>query len=428
MSASVAETAGEFVRELPEWFARAKLGVFIHWGAYSVPAWAESVVENGTVSDEAYFPHNPYAEWYWNTMSIEGSPAAEWHRKEHGGAPYDDFLDAWRAEEFDPEEWAALFARAGADYVIPTAKHHDGITLWNAPGTGGRNTVARGPQRDLVGDLAGAVRHAGMRFGVYYSGGIDWHVLPPRPILTHPELYASRPMDAAYHRYATAHVRDLIRRFRPDVLWNDIDWPDAGKTPGPDGVDGLFRHYYEQVPDGVVNDRWGVRHADFLTSEYESLRDRETAGKPWEHTRGLGLSFGHNRAEDPASMLSAGGLARHWVDVVARGGRLLINVGPTASGRIPDEQREALEGFGAWRAALGDAPAEVIAWADPADAFGPGGGPWLRFWNTAEAVIVFVGDPGAHDIRLPNGATLSVVIDTVAECPVILSVPKEATR
>ncbi|MFB2579712.1 alpha-L-fucosidase [Herbiconiux sp. P15] len=410
-------------RPLPEWFARAKLGVFVHWGAYSVPAWAESVVMNGAASDDEYLPHNPYAEWYWNTIAIEGSPAAVHHRDVHGGAPYDDFLDHWTADEFDPADWAALFARAGADYVIPTTKHHDGIALWEAPGTDDRNTVARGPRRDLVGELATAARREGLRFGVYYSGGLDWHVFAPRPHLADADLHELRPVDAAYNRYAGEHVRDLVRRFRPDILWNDIDWPDAGKRDGPDGLAELFRSYYAAVPDGVVNDRWGVPHADFLTSEYESLRDRETAGRPWEYTRGLGLSFGYNRTEDESGTLSAAELARLWVDVVARGGRLLINVGPTASGRIPALQRATLEGFGRWREAIGGAAADVIAWPDPSSGVGPAEGPWLRFWNTPDAVLVFVGDAGAHDIRLPTGQVLSVVVDSVEEGPMVFSVP-----
>ena len=127
------------------------------------------------------FRHNAYAEWYGNTIRIPGSPAAEHHREVYGDAPYDDFLDAWTAERFDPTAWAELFAAAGASYVIPTTKHHDGIALWDAPGTGTRNTVHRGPRRDLVQEIADAVRAVGLRFGVYYSGGLDWSVsnFPP---------------------------------------------------------------------------------------------------------------------------------------------------------------------------------------------------------------------------------------------------------
>jgi alpha-L-fucosidase len=162
-------------RLVPEWFTDAKFGIFVHWGAYSVPAWAEPIGALGVVDPDVWFKHNPYAEWYWNTIRIEGSPAQEHHRTTHGGRPYDEFLDEWKAELFDPADWVELFARAGARYVVPTTKHHDGIALWDAPGTGIRNTVHRGPRRDLIADLAAAVRARDLRFGVYYSGGIDWY-------------------------------------------------------------------------------------------------------------------------------------------------------------------------------------------------------------------------------------------------------------
>ena len=154
--------------------------------------------------------HNPYAEWYFNTIRIPGSPAAEHHQQVYGGAPYDDFLDAWTAEAFDPADWAQLFAAAGAEYVIPTTKHHDGIALWDAPGTGTRNTVHRGPRRDLIAEIATAVRAEGMRFGVYYSGGLDWSITNLPPITSAADLHTLRPTDAAYNAYAYLHVR------RPD--------------------------------------------------------------------------------------------------------------------------------------------------------------------------------------------------------------------
>ena len=139
-------------RDVPVWFRNAKLGIFIHWGAYSAPAWAEPTGALGTVEEGTWFRHTPYAEWYFNTIRFEDSPARAHHRETYGDAPYDDFLDCWRAEAFDPASWLALFARAGARYVVPTTKHHDGIALWDAPGTATRNTVHRGPRRDLIGD------------------------------------------------------------------------------------------------------------------------------------------------------------------------------------------------------------------------------------------------------------------------------------
>ncbi len=361
-----------FARPLPEWFRRAKLGIFIHWGAYSVAAWAEPIGPLGTFEARHWFTHNPYAEWYANTIRIDGSPAQRHHQEVWGGGPYDDLLDAWDPVDFDPAAWARLFAAAGASYVVPTTKHHDGITLWDAPGTGTRDTVHRGPRRDLVADIVAATRAAGMRSGLYYSGGLDWHVADLGPIVEHGDVHeARRPKDAAYHAYALAHVRDLVARHAPDVLWNDIDWPDAGKHLGPDGLGSLFTDYYAQVPDGVVNDRWGDTHRDFRTSEYESGRELERQG-PFEHCRGIGFSFGYNALEDESVSLTGRQAVQLLVDVVSRGGRLLLNVGPTGAGRIPEIQRRTLEQMAAWHAAHGDVLPDaepsplVVEPADPA--------------------------------------------------------------
>jgi len=197
-------------RPLPTWYANAKFGIFIHWGPYSVPAWAEPSGALGVVPEDIWFTHNAYAEWYYNTIRIPGSPAQQHQAEVYGGAPYDDFLDAWTARDFDPTSWARLFASAGAEYVIPTSKHHDGVTLWEAPGTGARNTVHRGPKRDLIADIADAVRAEGLRFGVYYSGGLDWSVTNFPPHTTSAEVRDLRPKDAAYNLYAFHHVQDLV--------------------------------------------------------------------------------------------------------------------------------------------------------------------------------------------------------------------------
>ena len=211
------------LRPLPAWATEASFGIFVHWGPYSVPAWAEPTGAWGAVPPEQWFAHNAYAEWYANTIRIEGSPAAAHQLSEYGGAPYEDFLDAWTADRYDPADWAKLFRAAGADYVIPVTKHHDGVTLWDAPGSGDLTTVARGPREDLIGPLADAVRAEGVRFGVYYSGGLDWAFTSFPPLESMEDVDRYRPVDVDYARYATAQVRDLIDRYRPSVIWNDIE-------------------------------------------------------------------------------------------------------------------------------------------------------------------------------------------------------------
>lgn len=393
-------------RPLPQWARDATLGIFVHWGPYSVPAWAEPTGALGAVPDDEWFAHNAYAEWYANTIRLAGSPAAEHHTREYGGAPYADFLDEWRAEAFDPADWARLFRSVGADYVVPTTKHHDGVALWEAPGSRDLTTVARGPRRDLIAPLADAVRAEGLRFGVYYSGGLDWAFAELPPLRSSDDVLRLRPTDAAYAAYAYGHVADLVDRFRPDLIWNDIDWPDAAKLqPGPYSLGSLLAYYRRRVPHGIVNDRWGAEVWDYRTSEYDHDSHHE-ASVGWEHCRGLGFSFGYNRVEDEVLTLSARELARLWADVVSRGGRLLLNVGPTAAGEIPAVQRRTLEGVAPWltaakphtlgRSVLADGDVEVTDAA------------WWRAWRTPEHVVVVV-DSADATARSRDGAPVVVV-------------------
>lgn len=429
-------------RPTPAWLPRSRLGIFIHWGAYSVPAWAEPSGALGTVSDHEWFAHNAYAEWYGNTMRIPGSPTARRHQELYGGAPYDAFLDQWTAERFDPAVWAELFAAAGAGFVVPTTKHHDGIALWDAPGTGSRNTVHRGPHRDLIGDIAEAVRAQGMRFGVYYSGGLDWSVTSFGPHTSHHDISTLRPCDAAYNMYAIAHVRDLIRRYQPDVLWNDINWPDAGKRTGPGSLHELLSDFYAGNPDGVVNDRWGDTHWDFRTSEYESGTEVEVAGQQWEQCRGIGLSFGYNQVEGPDQYLDGRALSRLLGDIVSRGGRLLLNVGPTAAGEIIQPQQDALRGLGRWMRTAG----EHLAASVPVDeqVAAPSNEPWVRWLETPEHLVALVdqvgttqlayryrGIEGAAEVTALGAAvasnddgTLLVTMSEAGDGPAVVLLPK----
>ncbi|TNM64337.1 alpha-L-fucosidase [Streptomyces sp. NP160] len=387
-----------FVRPVPEWFTDAGLGIFVHWGAYSVPAWAVPLGEHGSHHDD-WFLENPYAEWYANTIRIPGSPAAQHHREVFGDVPYDDLLDRWHAEAFDPDALVALFARAGARYVVPTTKHHDGITLWDAPGTGTRNTVARGPRRDLVREFERATRAAGLRFGVYYSGGLDWHAADTGPIWDADDDSGARPLGAEYAAYATEHVRDLIERYAPDVLWGDIDWPDAGKPEGPLSFTHLLDLFYATNPEGVVNDRWGLTHWDFRTSEYQAGTALE-GEQAWENCRGTGLSFGYNRNEGPEHSLDGPAAVRHLVDVVSRGGNLLLNVGPDAAGRVPELQRQCLEGLADWMAVNGRAVHDTRPL--PPGVAASGEEPWVR-WTASrdgEHAFAVVDDGADREMRL----------------------------
>lgn len=367
-------------RPCPDWYARPQLGIFIHWGMWAVPAWAPrgaSITELFETDYDNAFALGPYAEWYPNAMAVAGSPTAVRHAELYGDAPYSAFREPFEAaaQAFDAEAWADLFEAAGASYVVLVTKHHDGFCLWP---TAVENPHRPGwhSDRDFVGELAEAVRRRGMRFGLYYSGGLDWtfhHV----PIGNFGDMFACVPPGEDYRAYAAAQVRELIARYKPSVLWNDIAWPDGRDLPG------LFADYYAAVPDGVVNDRWlGDRglfenlrtaegragfnamvkarvaavgaghpgappkhHWDFRTVEYADGGDM--GGAKWESTRGLGLAFGYNANEATEDYLTGEGLVALYRDVTSKGGNLLINVGPRADASIPAEQQAPLRALGA---------------------------------------------------------------------------------
>ncbi len=411
-----------FEREVPAWYREAKLGIFVHWGPYSVPAWAEPIGPLGTFDMVHWNIHNPYAEWYFNTIRIEGSPAQLHQAEVHGGADYDDFLDQWKAERFDADAVMDLVAATGARYFVPTSKHHDGVALWDAPGTGDRNTVARGPRRDLIGEFRDAALRRGIRFGVYYSGGLDWWFSDDPPI-TGTMADAGRPVDKAYADYAHDHVIDLIERYRPEVLWGDIEWPDAGKPEGAKSLVHVFERLYELVPDAVVNDRFGETHWDFRTSEYEEGREAESA-EMWENTRGVGFSFGHNRLEDESNSLDGAGAIRHFVDVVARGGNLLLNIGLTAAGEVTALQRRTLEELGAWNAVnaeaiFGSAPLDpAIARASEQ--------PWVRWTRTGAHAHAFVDAPAGSHVVLDIDAARIDVASARSDAAAVTEAPSGA--
>jgi alpha-L-fucosidase len=419
---------------VPTWFDDAKLGVFLHWGLYSVPGWAPQVADIQQLLTEHGPSHmlrnNPYAEWYRNTMQIDGSPTQVHHRETYGDAPYDDFVSAFddASASADLDALAGVCKDAGARYVVLTTKHHEGFTLWPSslehPAKGRYHA-----RRDLVGDLTAAVRAQGMRMGLYYSGGYDWpfnDVVMTRLI----DAVLAVPTGDAYRGYADAHVRELIDRYHPSVLWNDIGWPAGGNLAE------LFAHYYNEVDDGVVNDRWtqstlprspvaeqllsgvgalvegawrfipagrkrltfpAAHHHDFRTPEYSSYD--EIKQKKWEATRGVGHSFGANRNERPADIVTATELVRSFVDIVSKNGNLLIGIGPQPDGTIPDEQRAPLRGLGAWLRTNGEAVYETRPWQTAEGRASDGTA--LRFTASADAVYVtMVESPGARELHL----------------------------
>jgi alpha-L-fucosidase len=336
-------------RPTPAWFSDAKFGIIIHWGVYSAPAFAPVIP--GRLA---------YAEWYWHQMT-EGrdNPKANpvetgtwaYHQKVYGANfKYENFAPEFRAQLFDPDQWASIFADSGAKYVILTSKHHEGFALWpskEASATWGRpwNAVEVGPKRDLLGDLSEAVRRKGLRMGYYYSL-YEWY---------NPLYLSDKQQYIREHMFP--QFKDLVTRYRPDIIFSDGEWDlDSSQWHTPELLAWLFNE--SPVKDTVViNDRWGSdtrhKHGGYWTTEY-------TAGMsgmdhPWEESRGMGYSYGYNRAERLADYRTSWELIVMLCDIVSRGGNLLLDIGPKADGTIPVIMQDRLHAMGSWLTVNGEA-------------------------------------------------------------------------
>jgi alpha-L-fucosidase len=385
---------------LPEWYAGAKLGIFIHWGLYSVPGWAPINHPDHDFSSADYIKYNPYAEWYLNVLRIPDSPTAQYHKEHFGDAGYYDFAPAFNREskKWDPDKMAAIFKDAGARYVVLTSKHHEGFTLW--PSATPNPTPSLKPsqlhaERDIVGDLTTAIQRQGMKMGLYYSGGYDW-TFNTGPIKTEKDYQAVKPESQAYGDYAFAQIHELIERYKPAVLWNDIDWPKTGRTLEVEA------DYYNAIPDGVIDDRFGIKHSDFTSPEYE--KKNQISEKKWEECRGLGRSFGYNRAEGEKETIAPGELIALLVDIVSKNGNLLLDVGPEADGTIPPIQMDRLKALGTWMKQNGEAIYDTTPWTKASAKSAEGDD--LRFTRKGDDLFVIV-------LGKPKGQTI-----TIADLPV----------
>jgi|TARA_E500000178_G_scaffold356608_1_gene436007 alpha-L-fucosidase len=347
-------------RKTPGWYADAKFGIFIHWGLYSVPSFA---------------PKGNYAEWYWHALagdqtgrhqaSIGNSVTTQaFHKRVYGeDFLYEDFRSLFTCEMFEPAQWAKMFKRSGARYVVLTSKHHDGYCLWpnkEASKSFGIpwNSVESGPKRDLVGDLTDAVRAEGLKMGLYYSIW-DWFN-PYWPEGDQPTRRGKACNDetlAKYiHEVMYPQFKEMVEDYAPAVIFSDGDWwMDDEKWQTKPLLAWLFNH--APNPDEVIiNDRWGKvrgKHGDYFTTEYGS--GFEDPSVLWEENRGIGKSFGYNRFESYDDYNSGELLIYMLCDIVSRGGNFLLDIGPTADGRVPVIMEDRLIRIGQWLEINGEA-------------------------------------------------------------------------
>jgi alpha-L-fucosidase len=332
-------------RPVPQWFRDAKFGIFIHWGVYSVPGWSSK---------------GQYAEWYQQGLNSGDTARISYHKKKFGDLSYYQLADQFKAELYNPDEWARIIEQSGARYVVLTSKHHDGWANWPSAQTAQAwdmpwNAGVAGPHRDLLGDLFTAIRKTSVHPGMYYSL-YEWF----NPIW-------KKDRQAYVSNYMWPQMKDLINTYRPEVFWTDGEW---------DGPDTLWKSpqflawLYNESPvkDKVVTyDRWGTgirfHHGGVYTPEYQPNADFEDHA--WEESRGMGFSYGYNREEDAWDYNSAQSLVLQLIDKVSRGGNFLLDIGPDEHGKIPPIMEERLLQIGDWMKVNSEAIYGATRWKVP---------------------------------------------------------------
>ncbi len=328
-------------RPVPDWFGKAKFGIFIHWGLYSVPAYTEK---------------GAYAEWYREQLlnpNTPEHPVKKFHNRVYSeNTKYEDFAAMFKAELFDAKEWAELFRKSGAKYINFVSKHHDGYCMYPSEYAWNWNSLDVGPHRDFCMELKEALEGTGVKFGVYHSV-YEW----VNPLyLKDPEEYALKHLHPM--------LKELVEKYQPWTLFTDGEWEHPSSTWH--STEFLAWLYNESsVRDLIVpNDRWGNETRGHLggnfTTEYGYIEgDKKIEDvildRPFEECRGIGKSFGLNRIEKTEDYMSAKELLETLCDLVSKGGNFLLNIGPNADGTIPVIMEERLLQMGEWLRVNGDA-------------------------------------------------------------------------
>lgn len=319
------------------WWRDAKFGMFIHWGAYAVPAG----VYNGTEVEGI-------GEWIMDKGQV---PIKE----------YEEFAKQWIPEDFDAESWAKLMKEAGMKYVVITSKHHDGFGLWDSD-VSNYNIADYSPYgKDILEQLSTACKKEGIKFGLYHSI-MDWHhpqaqaIHEPKYNVWRTDSTKVNPQFPEYvENYLKPQLHELVTRYDPEIIWFDGEWiPDYTHEMGLD----MYQYVRSLKPSILINNRvdkgrrgmMGMNDdkydyaGDFGTPEQEILEGTSTTD--WESCMTMNDTWGFKKNDQ--NWKSKETLIHNLVDVTAKGGNYLLNVGPTAEGIIPEPSVDRLKSIGKW--------------------------------------------------------------------------------
>lgn len=355
----------------PEWFNQKKFGIFIHWGAYSVPAHGSE-----------WYPRRMYMDTATFTAQLKHqkdgpNETYTFHKKTWGDQKtfgYKDFIPMFKAEKFNPEEWITLFKKAGAKYVVPVADHHDGFAMYKS-NTTRWNAVDMGPKRDVLGELFKEGRKQGMIMGASSHYAFNWSFYNKKDHFDtsdpqYADLYSPKgqeltePVSEEFKEKWWARTKDLIDNYQPDIMWFDfyLDIPDYAEYRPK-----LAAYYYnkgiEWGKEVVLQDK-NFSHEAFPegTVIYDLERGKLPGIRklPWQTDTSIGKnSWSHVTNWESRT---ANSLVDDLVDIVSKNGNLLLNVGPKADGTIPDDQKEILLQMGEWLTVNGEAIYDTKYW------------------------------------------------------------------
>lgn len=350
-------------RPNPAWFDDDKIGIFIHWSVFSVPAVA------WVYPDKPYGfgGHSCWYGLYVDRIALlapsEQARLETFHRQTYGDVPFKALASLFKAEAFDPQQWANLFRRAGARYAFLTSNFHDGYCLWPSPHSAGWNSMDVGPKRDLLGDFCAAMRGAGLRAGFYYSLGEFNHPL-------YIEGKETGQLQPFVREHMQPQLRDVVSRYSPSLIYFDGEWqfPLDQFEMQP-----FLAWLYNESPcrdDVVVNDRFGKgsrgKHGGVYCSE-AGVRESGTEHK-WCEDRPISRgNWSYNRFERLEDYLSQRDLIHLLVETVSQGGNLHLDVSPCADGTIPMLQQERLVEMGRWLDVNGEAIYGTRPWTVPSE-------------------------------------------------------------
>ncbi|CAH1130470.1 unnamed protein product [Ceutorhynchus assimilis] len=350
-------------RPIPSWFDEAKIGIFIHWGVFSVPSF--------------------YSEWIWNAWTSSSSAEVTNYMKDNfpPGFSYQEFAKDFTAEFFNATQWAHIFAKSGAKYVILTSKHHEGFTNWPSAYSFSWNAKDIGPHRDLVGELGDAVRKAGIKYGLYHSL-FEWF----NPMWLADKANRFKTQSFVDNKMIP-EMKELVNKYQPSVIWSDGDW-EANDTYFKSTE--FLAWLYNESPNKdevVVNDRWGAgipcHHGDYYT-----CKDKYDPGvlqeKKWENAMTLDKSsWGFRRNAKLSDYLTPIELLTLLARTVSCGGNILINVGPTKEGTISPIFEERLTQLGNWLGINGEAIYSSQPWTSQNDSLNS------NVWYTSRDTAVY---------------------------------------